>query len=450
MKTVHVPFGYFPDPVGGTEVYVAALARALQRQGHDVVVAAPGREDTAYAHDGIRVRRFRVDDCVADVADLYGDGDADAAARFDRILDDERPDVVHLHAFTRACSVALVRKAHGRHIPVVFTYHTPTVSCLRGTLMLWGQSPCDGVMETVRCAACTLEGRGVPRPFAQLLGRMPTALGAKVPGVFGRAATAFRFPALTAMRHGATRALFAEADRIVAFRGWIAELLAANGVAPRKIVRSHHAIESVQRPTKARPANHDGLRVAFLGRLDPTKGVDVLIRAIRQIPENVKVHVSVHGTVQGPAGERELTRLRTLAGSDSRIAFHPPVDAAHVVETMARHDVVAIPSQWMETGPLVALEAFAAGVPVVGSQLGGIAELVVDGVNGRLVRDFASPEAWASALSEIALHPEWQETWRKGTEPPPTLDDVASAMVGVYRDVVAERSGTSGRIGFVA
>ena len=57
MRVVHVPFGYFPDPVGGTEVYVAELARGLQSRGIESVVAAPARSlgSERYDHDGVPV-----------------------------------------------------------------------------------------------------------------------------------------------------------------------------------------------------------------------------------------------------------------------------------------------------------------------------------------------------------------------------------------------------------
>ena len=60
MKVIHVPFGFRPDPVGGTEVYVEALAREQQRRGVDVVVAAPGRESTRHMDNGLPISRFGV------------------------------------------------------------------------------------------------------------------------------------------------------------------------------------------------------------------------------------------------------------------------------------------------------------------------------------------------------------------------------------------------------
>src|SRR5205809_5104003 len=101
MKTIQVPFCFHPDPSGGTEVYVVALARNLQERDVQVVVATPGECDAAYVHDGLRVRRFAVAQTASGLRDLYGEGDGRAAQTFGCILDDERPDVVHLHAFTR-------------------------------------------------------------------------------------------------------------------------------------------------------------------------------------------------------------------------------------------------------------------------------------------------------------------------------------------------------------
>lgn len=449
MKSLHVPFGFYPDVVGGTEVYVAALAQSLTRQCHPAAIAAPGSAATHYMHDGIPVHRFAVTDHVSDASELYDEGDLRAAEGFSRILDHEQPDVVHLHAFTRACSVHLVRKARTRGIPVVFTYHTPTVSCARGTLMLWGTTPCDGALHVARCAACALEGRGMPKPLAQLLAHVPTTGLAASAKLSGRAWTAVRFTSLISIQQSAIRALFEEVDRIVALRGWIAALLVSNGVPATKIVSSRHALCHPLAPRTRTERIGGPVRVAFMGRLDPTKGVDVLIRAIRLIPR-ADLKLDVYGAVQGSGGQQELARLRQLADGDARLDFKPPVDSVAVVDTIAAHDILAVPSQWMETGPLVVLEAFAAGVPVVGSALGGIAELVTDGKNGLLVGDFRSPRAWADVLIRLLNDTQLLTTLGRNVDAPATMDQVASEMARVYETVIAARSRSGSMIPSVA
>ena len=93
MRVVHVPFGYYPDAVGGTEAYVAELARGLRARGVDSVVAAPAGSLGAhrYDHDGTPVYRFAMSP-TDDVGELYGAGDPDAASAVSRILDEVRAD----------------------------------------------------------------------------------------------------------------------------------------------------------------------------------------------------------------------------------------------------------------------------------------------------------------------------------------------------------------------
>src|SRR5213593_4177401 len=157
MKVLHVPYTYYPDPVGGTEVYVEALSRQLRRLGFAVSIAAPSMRDDAYEHGGIRVRRYGTSASPSALKDLYGEGDEAAAHRFNDILATERPDILHLHAFTRGVSLRLVRVAKTMRVPVVFTYHTPTVTCQRGTMMKWGTETCDGLMNLV-CSRCAVDG----------------------------------------------------------------------------------------------------------------------------------------------------------------------------------------------------------------------------------------------------------------------------------------------------
>src|SRR5438128_1909857 len=159
MKVLHVPYGFYPDAVGGTEVYVEALARELQSRGVESIIAAPGDENVAYDYEGIPVRRYKVQPAPQDLRDLYSEGDVQAAQGFGRILSSEQPAVVHLHAFSRGVSLRLVREARDQNIPVIFTYHTPTVTCQRGTMMKWGMEPCDGLMEPHTCSRCTLQER---------------------------------------------------------------------------------------------------------------------------------------------------------------------------------------------------------------------------------------------------------------------------------------------------
>jgi glycosyltransferase involved in cell wall biosynthesis len=433
MRVVHVPFGFHPDPVGGTEVYVAALARHLAADGVEALVAAPGPA-ARYEHEGIPVWRFPVGPGTGDAGDVYDEGDPAAAAAFGGQLDRVRPDLVHLHALTRAVSLRLLRETARRGMPVVFTYHTPTVSCQRGTLLRGGQEVCDGTMAAARCSACVLQGLGVGPVTSRLLGHAPAVLGRALErsGLSGGPWTGLRMPALVARRHQVVRAFLAEVDRIVVPCGWARDVLLRNGVAPARVVHSPQGLADGPVPVTRSPERRPGpLRVVYLGRLDPAKGVDVLVRAIRLAPE-LAVELAVYGIVHDPVYR---ARLESLAAGDARIRFHPPVPPSQASATIARHDVLAVPSQCLETGPLVVLEAFAAGVPVLGSDLGGVAELVRPGVDGLLVAP-SSPPAWRDALTRLVADPDLFRRLRAGVRPPRTMRAVAKEMAALYDAVL--------------
>ena len=431
MKVLHCSYSAHPDPPGGTEIYVAALSRALAFRGVNSVIAAPGRQDESFDWNGVRIRKYAASEPKS-LEQLYGGSDTGTAARFGRILDEERPDVVHQHALTSACSSAVARHAKARGLPVVFTYHTPTVTCQRGTLMEWGTTQCDGRLDVPRCTACSLHGLGAGVSASRVLARVP-GVGGRLLGSLGLAGgawTALRMSSLLTIRHQEIASLLANVDKFVVLTPWVGQLLRANGIPEHKLVSSTHGVTSTMGDVPKRRAGTI-LRIAHLGRMDPTKGTALLINALRAVP-GADISVDVYGIVQH-SGARELMEdVRRAALEDRRIRLHPPIPHEAVIPTIARYDLVAIPSQWMETGPLVALEAFAAGVPVVGSALGGLADKIQDGVNGLLVRPHDSVQAWTDALERCRRDRELVARLARGVSRPKSMDDVADEMAAVY------------------
>ena len=444
MKIVQVPFCYYPDSVGGTEVYVAALSRHLQRLGMDIVIAAPACDSTSYIHDHVRVRRFAISEKL-DLCNMYGDGDIRAAAEFAKVLDEERPDIVHLHAFTSAVSLRLARTAKERGIPVVVTYHTPTVSCQRGTLLRWGADVCAGTLRLHTCARCTLQGLGMKWPLADLIGYLPPFIG-RLSGklkLAGGLWTALRMTELIKNRHKAFYNYMAEADHVIAVCDWVRDVLLKNGVPDSKlsVIRQGlcHEPTIPDMPRKSAPdGSARNLNVAYLGRLDPTKGVDVIIRALWMNPD-LPMNLHIYGVTQGDAGEMYRKTLFDLAGNDQRIVFKPPIPADQVLKSLSGYDFLAVPSQCLETGPMVVLEAFAAGIPVIGSDLGGIAELVKDGVNGLLV-EAASPDAWSATFRRLCEDHNHAGNLRPEPGHVRSMVGVAGDMLAIYRGLRETKS----------
>ena len=439
MKILHVVFSFPPDPPGGTEIYVSELCRNLDALSVRSVVAAPAARESRYTVAGLDVRRFAVGDPLS-LEELYG-GDGAACASFARILDDEVPDVVHQHAFTAACSHLLIEECKRRGIPVVLTIHTPTVTCQRGTLLEHGTTPCDGRLAVARCAACTLDAFGSGSASAHVLAHVPTALG-EVLGWLerrGGAWTALRMSSLLQRRHDSVVTALQAVDRIVVLTPWVAALLEANGISSDRMVRSAHGLVPRLVVNARARGTEPELRVVHLGRADKTKGTDLLIRAVRQAPQ-LQIALDIFTVVQSPTGVDLLRDLQRLAGDDERIRFLPALPPDEVVSRLATYDVIAVPSQWMETGPLVVLEAFQAGTPVIGSALGGIADKVRDGVDGLLVTPFNSVDAWSDALRRCATDRDLVGRLAAGVTPPRAASAVAAEMLETYQALGASPS----------
>jgi glycosyltransferase involved in cell wall biosynthesis len=435
-RVAHVPFTFAPDPIGGTEIYVDALAHELRAHRFESLIVAPSssRNHQAYEHNGLRVRRFRsAPESKHMLRELYGEGDPEAAASFGQILDEECPDAIHIHAFTRAVSVLLVRAAKQRGIPVLFTYHTPTVSCERGTLMLWGKEVCDGALRVRRCTTCSLENQGVPRSAAALLSHIPFPLARALEkaDLSGGMWTALRMPELVRTRHEAFQAFMREVDGVVALREWVRSILVRNGVPASKITLSPHGLRGA-RNTRGSLIDlaMTPLRVAFLGRANAVKGADTLVKAVRAAPGlNIELHL--YGITQSAGDEKYWAALKCLAARDARITFPPPVPHDQVIGLLRQYHILAVPSRWLETGPLVVLESFAAGTPVIGSDLGGIAEWVRHQDNGLLLDPEDAP-AWADALRRCAEDRRFLAGLRHGVKPPRNMADVADEMAQLY------------------
>jgi glycosyltransferase involved in cell wall biosynthesis len=441
MRLLHVPYCYYPDPVGGTEVYVASLARVHRARGYDVAVAAPGVQNQNYIHDELPVHRFAVGSRLS-LRELYGEGDPVAAENFRQVLDRFRPDLLHLHAFTSAVSVLLAQLARSKKIPVVFTYHTATVTCCRGTLLEWGNRVCDGEMRANRCAKCMLQGKGLPKAVSRLMGTLPETVGALAgkARLEGGMWTALRATELVGIRHAAARRfLLEETDHIFAVCEWVRAVLIANRIPAGKITLSRQGLP-YPALVKGAPESQSPspVRFAFFGRLDRVKGIEVLIEALAELPD-VELVLDVFAVVQGEEAKRRQEILLARARSDRRIRFMAPVDATEVVERLRCYDALLVPSQGLESGPLVIYEAFAAGIPVAGSALGGIAELVRDGETGLLVEP-ASVTAWANAIRRLVTQPGLLQKLKASPKSLRTAEDAADDAHEVYARLLGDRA----------
>lgn len=406
MKIVLLCGYYYPDTVGGTEVYVETLGHDLQRRGHEVTVVAPStnEEKQEYTHNGLQVLRYPVaqDPDRAEVQRR-------AAPKYLEVWGDwlqrARPDVVHMHSLTRGCSVAHARAATERDIPLYITVHVPKVTCPRGTLMRWGTTPCDGEIRPTRCGACVLQDRGLPKAAAWATSAASqTGIGSSIPGSVG---TALQRAPLIQQQKERLESWMESAEHVVVVAGWLKEVLGRNDIPGEHVTVSRHGLSEDMRATQRKAAEQREpraesrpLRIGFVGRFTEVKGPHVLVEAVRRLPEDVAIEAHLYGMAQSEQDQQYLSKMQKEARGDPRVRFCGPLKEENRVDAFAGFDVLAVPSIGFETGPFTVLEAFAAGIPVLGSNHGGIAERATDGESGVLVPP-GDTEAWTDALKGL-------------------------------------------------
>jgi len=154
----------------------------------------------------------------------------------------------------------------------------------------------------------------------------------------------------------------------------------------------------------------DAMMIAFVGRIQPHKGPDVLIRAAAEMVLHspflrAKLAIVIVGGVSGSKKD-ELDKLQQLAASlaiSDLVHFIPPVARENLPDWYRAADLVCVPS-YSESFGLVALEAQACGTPVVATAVGGLRTAVADGISGSLV-DGHDPRAWSAVMSRLLMDP---------------------------------------------
>ena len=155
----------------------------------------------------------------------------------------------------------------------------------------------------------------------------------------------------------------------------------------------------------------DALMLAFVGRIQPHKGPEVLIRSVAEALVHspflrAKLALVIMGGASG-SGASEPERLKALAkflGVDDVVHFMDPVSRDLLPLWYRAADLVCVPS-YSESFGLVALEAQACGTPVVASAVGGLRTAVADGISGSLV-DGHDPKAWSAVISRLLAEPQ--------------------------------------------
>jgi glycosyltransferase involved in cell wall biosynthesis len=441
MKIVQAVGWYHPDSLGGTEIYVAALARHFRGCGHQVLVAAPeagAQAPRTYDVDGCEVFRYPVP-AAPTREEAQGETAVRGSEHFHRWLHGAHADVVHFHTFVTGLGLPEIVAARQAGSRVFATTHSSSLGflCQRGTLMRQGRAICDGIVDARGCAECELEHRGASPFVARALSAIPPQLGGLARGLPGRAGTALAMTDLIVRNDKRQSAMLDAVDGFCLLTQRAADIVVANGAPSAKVIVNRLGVSespaSNSQPSPTR-VNRDRsqVRVGYVGRFDPIKGVLDLAHAVRRIPRDVPLCVEFLGPAQTPGDRATRAAVLELLEGDSRATIAEAVPPSAVHDVLSTYDVLCCPSRCLEGGPTSGLEALASGIPVIAASAGGLAEVLEDGVNTRLVPP-GDVECLTAALVDVARHPEQTiDRWRERLPVPRTMRDVAHDYLDLY------------------
>ena len=455
LRLLHAIHDFLPRHRAGSEIYAFELGRALERRAHHVSVVAAEYDPTRphgslrwRAQEGLPVIELVNNWAFGSFAETYRSPQLTRA--LEHVLRAVEPHVLHVHNLLNL-SFDLPAVARAGGIPTVATLHDYTLVCPSGgqRLHVADRFLCREI-DPVRCARCFTES-----PFhlqlgaGHLLRRLPPSSGVshalravaravarRYPAAIGRLAGAARRTGagITARdieaRLAAARRVFEDIELFVAPSTALADEFRRLGVPASKLLVSDYGF--VRRPAPARAPRAAGrLRVGFVGTLVWHKGAHVLLEAIAGLPRD-RVEVKVFGDPEVfPAYSRSLRDLAT----GLPVVFPGRFTSGQTPEVYAQLDVLVVPSLWLENSPLVIHEAFMAGIPVVGSRLGGIPDLVIDGKSG-LVVEAGSSKALARALRRLLDEPDLLPRLAAGVPAVKTIETDAGEWEAIYREVL--------------
>ncbi len=354
LKIIIVSNRYPPNFLGGAEVIAHYQAKAMKNLGHDIIVFAGDTQVPGPLHT---MRQNRYDDL--DVyrvalenedysAHYFNFSHKDIEAHFDQLLDAFHPDIVHIHNIM-GLSLGIIHLSRKKGIKTFITLHDNWGFCCINTILKKDSQICvtfDG------CESC--------------LRHIDDGEERRIP---------------ISMRKDYLMFQLNEADGFISPSRYIADNYIRAGFPREKLNVIWNGID-IEKYSFVNKQKSEVIRFTYIGYLGIHKGIQVLIDTLPLFKE-VPVRINLVG--EGDQ-RRDLEKKIRRYGKEQSVKFWGKVENRDIDKVLSDTDVFVLPSIWPENQPVTITEAMASKIPVIASDLGGIPELIDDGVSGLLCK----------------------------------------------------------------
>lgn len=391
MKVLIVNKFYYPR--GGDCICTINLEELLKKQGHEVAIFAmqyPENIKSEWSKYFPSEVKFSLGLGMIE-AFMRPFGTSEVMRKFAQLLDEFCPDIVHLNNIHTQLSPAIAEIAHQRGIKIVWTLHDYKLLCPRYDCLRNGEQICE---------ECFTNKHRVLDYKCMKNSRLAS------------------FLAYQEAKKWTRERVEVSTDLFICPSQFMAEKMRQGGFSKSKVRALCNFIDI----EKTRRDNYDKEDYyCFIGRLSHEKGVHTLIEAAMQLPYKIKI---IGG---GPL----MDDLKSKAVG-SNIEFVGYKQWEEIKELVGKARFSVIPSEWYENNPLSVIEAQCLGTPVLGARIGGIPELIQEGISGMLFES-RNVSNLKNKIEAMFIHSFDYEALAKESQRQYSSDTHYAALMQIYK-----------------
>ena len=410
MKVLFISEYYPPKIMGGGEINLELLATALAKKKVEVFVLTShhaGLEKREQRNGVTIYRRLKTGETPSGVVENVKRSFVFPRSIVEKagiIIKEQNIDLIHFIG----TSIIAAKEFKQFQIPLFATIESYPALCPKGDRIFHGKKEC-----TVKCSFTTFLSCQSDSPE---IGKMKNEWYLK-----------YNAPALSYIYNYYSKLNEAlKYCNLIAISGYVQGLLKQQGYESAVIPNALY-VEKFSTTINNEPRKNERIKILYLGSLIRSKGAQVLAEAV----QGVDCQVDMYG--EGVLKEELQQKIER---GNLPITIHPPVPYSEIPSLYAQADIVVFSSLWPEPFGRIAIEAMAAGKPVIGSAIGGIKETIAEGT-GILVEPGNVQqlrEAIIMLMHNPALRKEMGKKGRKVVEELYAEEIVVERLIAVYRE----------------
>jgi glycosyltransferase involved in cell wall biosynthesis len=425
LKILFVLNSFFPEQKAGTEQYVLSLIQGLNQKSIDCAVLIPTNTQIEnYIYEGISVFTFPISANISRT-ERIGMPTRKSRLIFKETVSSFSPQIVHFQNFNRSIPSYYLKLVKRLGIKTLYTPHLAGSLCLRSDFIQNSKSQCSTELEYQKCLNCYSEVNGINSKLFQFLTKV------RFPKILTKGfALLYTEPFLFKLKKMELENIKKYADGVIAIAPWIQKAFSLNKVQTN-LIRT--GIQEIQISNEKLFTQTLPIQLIYVGRIYPLKGLDVFLEALSNLRIDEIKDFNI--TIISPdfPNDDYAKKCVDICRKFNQINLKYDLTQSEVREEMNHAHAIIVPSQ-SEVAPLVVLEALSMKLPVIGSKIPAITDLISHEENGFLFERNNSNEL-VEILKKIIVQPELLKQCSNNIDQVTTSKEMVNQTIKIYNKI---------------